>query len=138
MSTNQVSDNPHPDRAEYELFSESIVFLKSQGAKCPSGSNETIFSLSAHCGNGPMLEAGSVFVKSGLSYISFAIIWLGFCLKSEAHGLLMVKFYLLAGYSKSIVYRIRSAVCYYSSVGCSLYITLGHGIPPMAIMMTKY
>ena len=38
----------------------------SQGAKCPSGSIDTIFFSSAHCGNGPTLTAGSVLKKSGL------------------------------------------------------------------------
>ena len=47
-------------------FSLSIVSLNNQGAKCPNGSMDTIFFLSAHCGNGPILAAGSVFVKSGL------------------------------------------------------------------------
>jgi hypothetical protein len=40
--------------------------LKSHGARCPRGSIDTIFFLSAHWGNGPMVAAGSVFVKSGL------------------------------------------------------------------------
>lgn len=59
-----------------------------------------------------MLEAGSVFVKSGLGSISY---WKCYLAK-EAHSLLVVKFYLLAGYSKSIIYRIRSTVCWNSSI----------------------
>jgi hypothetical protein len=47
-------------------FSFSMVSLKSHGARCPKGSIETIFFLSAHWGKGPMLAAGSVLVKSGL------------------------------------------------------------------------
>jgi hypothetical protein len=51
---------------KYSLFSFSIVSLKSHGERWPRGSMETIFFLSAHWGNGPMLAAGSVLVKSGL------------------------------------------------------------------------
>lgn len=47
-------------------FSLSIVSLKSQGARWPRGSIETIFFLSAHWEKGPMFAAGSVLVKSGL------------------------------------------------------------------------
>ena len=66
----KVSNNTHLRQAKYKLFSDSMVLLKSHGAKCPSGSIDTIFFLSAHCGNGPIFEAGSVFVKSGLDHVS--------------------------------------------------------------------
>lgn len=43
-----------------------IISENSHGAKWPYGSMETIFFASSHCGKGPIIAAGSLFVKSGL------------------------------------------------------------------------
>ncbi len=42
-----------------------ISLAKFSAARCPHGSSETIRCGSAHCGNGPMVSAGWVLVRSG-------------------------------------------------------------------------
>jgi len=65
--TELVRANSCLDGELFLPFPFSIISLNSHGAKWPSGSIDTIFFLSAHCGKGPMFAAGSVLVKSGLN-----------------------------------------------------------------------
>lgn len=56
---------------------------------------------------------------------------------SGDHGLPVVKLYLLAGYCKSIVYRIWSAVCCCSSIKLHMCVSLRCNAPPMAEIRTQ-